>query len=159
MTYDTELGWSCSTPYYVKTTTQRLSTQSHQFYKTFEGGCIAVLYHYNGYYGPILISTVQDYVKYSYNGNPTGSYVKDGVTWYVSTSNYWNGGQGDPTIPVFEAEKGTDNYEYIVESLLKIANWHNGDFTGKQQYVSETYAKVNGVWQDLLGTDIDDIRT
>lgn len=96
---DSELSWSCNEEYYVNIAGTVLSahgTGGTQLTKINNGGAIGVeikmLQSSNQlWYGPIIISTIESYARYSPMGSPpTKRFVINGVAWYVSTPNYWN---------------------------------------------------------------------
>ena len=155
-TYDQELNWSCKNDYYVHDISQLLSTHSTAFYKTVAGGAIAVEWHYGSYYGPILISTNQNYVKYTRNENPNYSIVIDGTTWYMSSSDYWNGTEdNNATIPLFATNYNpTSNVLQAIKDILLASGFINGNYDNS---VNKAYLKVNSTWQNLIGSCIDDV--
>lgn len=90
--------------YVVTSTSQILSTHSSVFQKTVEGPAIAIecqTHSYYGYKGPILISTVEDYVKYTDNTKPWGHIDVDDVTWYIGNFRKYDLSSDSPTIPTY----------------------------------------------------------
>lgn len=153
-------GFKCNSNYLVNTTTQRLCTHSKVFYKTNDNPAICAHIHAGNYYGPLLVSDDATAVQYTGNtGNPLASFVLYGKTWYVGTTNSWNTSPDDPTIPtLYDTEIGDINASTAqswAEALFSAANVEVGD----TYIVSNTYCKVNGTWQNLIGTDIDDVNT
>lgn len=155
--YDISLGWSCLKEYYVKSTSQKLSTHSSAFYKTVEGGCIAVEWgpSSGGYYGPLLLSTVADYVKYTANNSVLGSVDIDGVTWYYNGGSNWSRSRdSNASIPSFASS--THDTAADIPSILQAAHYSPGS-QGNATTVVAAYIKVSGAWQNLIGSNINDI--
>lgn len=155
--YDISLGWSCLKEYYVKSTSQKLSTHSSAFYKTVEGGCIAVEWgpSSGGYYGPLLLSTVADYVKYTANNSVLGSVDIDGVTWYYNGGSNWSKSRdSNASIPSFASS--THDKAADIPSILQAAHYSPGP-PGNANIVVAVFIKVSGAWQNLIGSNINDI--
>lgn len=130
-TYDSNLGWSCLNEYYVSSTEQLLSTHNTAFYKTVQGGAIAVEWHADGWYGPVLISTVADYVKYTGNLTPMNSIPIDGVVWHISSLDDWNYVE-DPnrTIPLYSTDYvPSADAEKAIRDILTASHYTMGQAT------------------------------
>lgn len=155
---DSGLGWYAKPEYLVKDTTTNLW---NGMVKTNTVASIAVRYHYSSWYGPIQISTDPDGVKHTSNtGNPAGSATIDGLTWYISTDTNWSANRGTTEVPdhVDTVRATGENIEPVIRRILEEAGMTT-ESTSDTIVVIATYCKVNGTWQELIGTDIDDVNT
>lgn len=100
---DAELGWRCESDYYVSLANTVLSTHgygaSNELKKTYTGGAIgievkATTSNNQTWYGPLIISTIESYAKYTPEEIVTTVSI-GGTTWYVSNPSYWGQGQFD----------------------------------------------------------------
>lgn len=136
--------------YVVTSTSQILSTHSRVFQKTVEGPAIAIecqSTNYLHYKGPILISPVEDYVKYTSNTSPWGHIDVDDVTWYISSSNMYDQSVDSPSIPTYydlaanlgdvPSSFNSTYAEALVRKFLELA---------APSYES-VYIKSNGAWE------------
>lgn len=156
--YDEDLGGYCDKDYYVYDADTYLATQSMAFRKTYDGGAISVYWHSDPWYGPILISTVQDNVKYTGNQNIGGSAVIDGVTWYISTDGSWSGSADlNHTFPILETNYVPEgaNVENAIRAILTASGYTSGQLSGT--YIINPYLKKNNAWQNLIGSDVNDV--
>ena len=156
--YDEDLGGYCLNEYYVYDAGTYLARQSYEFRKTYDGGAITVYWHSSPWYGPILISTVADNVAHSYNLSPGGSAVIDGVTWYISTDGSWSSAE-DPNhaFPTLEMNYTPDgaNIENAIRAVLAASDYTSGQPSGT--YILNPYLKKNNAWQNLIGSDVNDV--
>ena len=154
-----ERYWMCDTEYYVDSTNQLICSHSADFYKTSNDPAICAHMYDGAYYGPLIVSDVEDGVKYTMNTGSPFTAVIDGKTWYVGTTNYWNTSSDNPSVPtLYNTGLGPltqSTAQDWVEALFEAANFSNSSTL----LVINTYCKVNGVWQNLIGTDINDINT
>lgn len=156
--YDEDLGGYCDKDYYVYDADTYLSSQSSAFYKTYDGGAISVYWHSSPWYGPILISTIQDNVKYTNNQSVGGSAVIDGVTWYISTDVSWNSVyDSNHGFPVLETDYTPDgaNIENAIRAVLTASGYTSGQLSGT--FILDSYLKKNNAWQNLIGSDVNDV--
>lgn len=152
-----QVGFTCDPAYYVDSTSQLLATHSVAFYKTYNEPSIAVHYKNNPYYGPLLVGLTENAVKYTNNTTPLGSAVIDGITWYLSKGEYWNTSTDSPSIPTMYdlgVALNTSNISTIISAILQASNARAVD----TYIINNTYLKVDGHWQELIGSDIDDIE-
>lgn len=152
------LGGYVVKEYLVSNAGQFLCTIGGRGYsKSNDGDAIAVVWKHQDFSGPLLISTIPINVYYSYNESGTfGSATIDGVTWYISTNGFWNNPVTLNGVPIFEASYLLDssNIQTVIEDILEASGFTVAPSTTA---VKDTFAKVNGIWQDLIGTEIDDI--
>jgi len=156
---DSGLGWYAKREYVVKDTTTKLW---NSWVKSNTVPSIAVRYHYSSWYGAIQISTDADGVKHTSNtGSPAGSAVVDGVTWYISKDASWNSTEGTTEVPSHNdtVRPNGSNIQAVVERILSEADMHSGVAPQSDYVIINTFLKVNGAWQALIGSDIDDVGT
>jgi hypothetical protein len=124
MIKDSELGWSCNEDYYVNIAGTVLSTHGYgtnQLTKINNGGAIGVEIKMRNssnsmWYGPIIISTIEPYAIYDPPAStPTKHFTINGVTWYVSTPNYWGQDHEDTNhlLPYLDLNEAGVRQEYI----------------------------------------------
>lgn len=155
--YDETLGGYILKDYRVSEAGDLLCEGEGRTYsKTYDGVAIAACWHGDLYYGPVLVYTSANNVAYSSNESNPYSVVIDGVTWYVSTTNYWVTTLSKTYLPMITKEyyPTSENAQTIVEDMLEASGFRS---TVDDTIVQNTFAKVNGTWQNLIGTDIDDI--
>ena len=156
---DSGLGWYAKKEYVVKDTTTKLW---NSWVKSNTVPSIAVRYHYDTWYGAIQISTDADGVKHTSNtGSPAGSAVVDGTTWYISTDTSWSRSEGTTEVPSHnDTVRANGSYiQEVVERILSEADAHVGTVPQSEYLITNTYLKVNGAWQNLINSDIDDVDT
>ena len=100
--YDETLGGYVLNEYYVSEADQSLCNISgRNFQKYADGGAIAVTWNNTSYSGPLLISTVEQNVYCTNNTSSSmGSATIDGVTWYITTTNYWSNPIRSNAVPI-----------------------------------------------------------
>ena len=157
-TYDEDLGGYVLSDYYIHDQGTYLATQSAAFYKTYDGGAITVYWNVSPWYGPIAISTVADNVRFSSNAIG-GSVDIDGVTWYISTNEAWSSVYDqNHAFPILEANyvpnDSDANRRKAIEDILAASDYGAQPVT---TIINDTFAKVSGSWQSLVGTDVGDI--
>lgn len=138
-------GFEADVDYVVANTTQKLCTHSAAFYKTDPSPAICVHWkNGGGYYGPVLVSTIKNAVKYTTSTSDANiqSFESDGVTWYRSYDNYWDQSKDSPTIPPMYDH--TDVSDKIERARLILAASHARALTG--YLIKEAYVKSEGVW-------------
>jgi hypothetical protein len=155
--------FTCDPEYLVISTTQRLATHSVAFYKTVEGPAIAVhYYNSDGFYGPLLVSTNPEYVKHTRStGDPWGSAIIDGTTWYLSKPNYWNQNPDNPTIPTMYDVPEWYYDENAVSGLISeiLSRSHAQPSEEESDYkIDEFYLKVKGTWLLASNGSISDVN-
>lgn len=158
-TYDETLGGYVLNDYFYSEVNQPIGTVGGRVYsKNSNGAAIAVIWKNSSYSGPLLISTVESNITYSYNTSGSlGSATIDGVTWYLSTTNYWSNPVNDSVAPIIEADyypTASSHLQEAIEDILEASDFKTSLST---TVVIDSFAKVNNAWQDLIGTDIDDI--
>lgn len=153
---DSGLGWYGKKEYIVKDTTTNLW---RGWTKSNTVPSVAVTYHGGGWYGVEQVSTDPEGVKHTNNTSPIGSATIDGVTWYMSTHNSWDRSEDTHDIPLFEDPTGGsyDSPAILIPLILDAAGVRVGTMPTASNIITAAYCKVNGVWQDLIGTDIDDV--
>jgi len=62
------------------------------YYKLNEGAALVGYGYHGSYTGPVLVSTIPEAVEFTGGGSFAGTFVHNGVTWYVSSLNYWMSG-------------------------------------------------------------------
>ena len=158
--YDEDLGGYCDKDYYVYDAGTYLARQSYEFRKTYDGGAISVYWHSTSgpWYGPTLISTVANNIAHSNNPSPIGSAVIDGVTWYLSNDGGWSQSE-DPNhaFPILETNYTPDgaNIENAIRAVLTASGYTSGQLSGT--YITNSYLKKNNAWQNLIGSDVNDV--
>lgn len=99
---DAELGWRCESDYYVSLANTVLSTHGYganELKKKYTGGAIGIevkarTSNNQTWYGPMIISTIESYAKYTPEETVTSVSI-GGTTWYVSNPSYWGQDQFD----------------------------------------------------------------
>lgn len=91
--------------------------------------------------------------------NPASSYIANTSMVSANGETYRVNTQGD--IVTFEADVSSliGNYWIVLSCLGDTAEWTDL-FLGSSAsdtIVAKAYAKVNGAWQDLIGTDVNDV--
>lgn len=142
--------------YIVETTDQILSTHSSVFKKLTSDFAIAMeIKSSPGWIGPIVISPTQGGAAYTSNTAEIPVIINE-ETWYFAGSNNWNMGIDAPTIPT--------NYTallphpYTASAAQAWAELLYDSAKADPGMIFASYCKVNGVWQDLIGTDINDVN-
>ena len=155
--YDETLGGYILKDYLASFSDELLCTgEGRTFSKIYNGSAIAVTWYSGVYYGPILISTVADNIAYSNNTTPLGSAEIDGVTWYITSTYYWVTSLTKAYKPRLNTNYAPDanTVRQAIEAVLEASGFtssiNDSDVVG-------AFTKVNGTWQNLIGTDIEDI--
>lgn len=88
------------------------------------------------------------------NVNPASNFVADNAT----VTRYIRIGEDNKTVTkTINVSQFTGNYWIVFSSIGCDSTVTDLTFGG--DYIFNAYCKVNGVWQDLIGTDIDDVNT
>lgn len=157
--YDETLGGYVLNDYFYSEANQLIGVVGSRTYtKASSGAAIAVMWKNSTYSGPLLISTVESNIAYSYNTSGSlGSATIDGITWYLSTTNYWSNPVENAAAPIIEADyypTASSRLQEAIEAILEASDFKTSLPTN---VVNDSFAKVDGVWQNLIGTGIDDI--
>ena len=158
-TYSETLGGYVLNDYFYSEANQLIGTVGGRGYsKNSNGAAIAVMWKNSSYSGPLLLSTVESNITYSYNTSGSlGSVTIDGITWYLSTTNYWSNPVETAVAPIIEADyypTASSRLQDAIEAILEASDFRTSLPTN---VVIDSFAKVNNQWQDLIGTDIDAI--
>ena len=158
-TYSETLGGYVLNDYFYSEANQFIGTVGGRGYSKYSNGAaIAVIWKNSTYSGPLLISTVESNIFYSYNASGSlGSATIDGITWYLSTTNYWSNPVESAAAPIIEADyypTASSRLQEAIEDILEASDFKTSLPTN---VVNASFAKVNGQWQNLIGTNIDDI--
>ena len=158
-TYSETLGGYVLNDYFYSEANQLIGVVGSRTYaKLSSGAAIGVMWKNSNYSGPLLLSTVESNITYSYNTSGSlGSATIDGITWYLSTTNYWSNPVETSVAPIIEADyypTASSRLQEAIETILEASDFKASLPTN---VVTDSFAKVNDAWQDLIGTDIDDI--
>lgn len=143
-------GWLCNEDYYVNDA----RTLFGSLQKKNAVPAIGFTVHGGGWYGPGLISDNPDGVLYSSNDTPNAyTFEYGGITWYTSTTNHWQQFEATHSQPIIEISSATwttdENMLMIFETVgLSIFD---------EPFITDSYVKVNGVWQALNGSKLSDV--
>ena len=160
-TYSETLGGYVLNDYFYSEVNQLIGVVDDRTYaKVSSGAAIAVMWKNSTYSGPLLISTVESNTTYSYNTSGSlGSATIDGITWYLSTTNFWSNPVVDSLAPIIEADyypTASSRLQEAIETILEASDFKTSLPTN---VVTDSFAKVNDQWQNLIGTDIDAIQS
>lgn len=165
---DTGLGWAADSDYLISTasmTLARIATEYYgaRTYKKFANGYAIAVCVNNGYemYGPLLISTVSEYVTYLSDSTPitaTGTVSFMDKTWYYA-SGYWLPGWNVTSITnlnilPYDAELPAD-IQTMVQNVLVAAGVGLPEETHNYSKSTNGYAVVcNCKWIISYGGDV-----
>lgn len=144
LVYASPSGIVADDGYVVTSTTQMLSSHSQVFYKTTEEPAIAVEWKAGYYYGPYLVGLSKNAVKYTGNTNESKitSATINGVTWFLSSSEYWSAGTDSPTIPTMY-NSGAQTTEEIIRAILEASH---ARAVADIWIIKDAYYKAGGNW-------------
>lgn len=155
---DSGEGWFAKPGYICASAGDMGTINGRHYYKTDSNPAIVIFCKNGDYMQPHLASTIASACSYrADSGGPWNydhTYTIDGTVWY-----FFSGYHGflNPTVvtdyPVVTSETFDFDTQANAERFLEIA----GVSTVQQSLIKSAYAKVSGAWQDLIGTDIDDI--
>lgn len=160
---DSGLGWYC-TPDYLCTSATSLGTlQGRNYWKTTADPAIVLWCPTpGGSIQPHLASTVAGgVILRADSGGPwnyTYSYVIDGVTWYFQKGNHgFSSGTPSTSYPV-DLSLGWDfSTQEQAEAFLTKAGITFEPPAHIPHTITNAYLKVNGSWQNLIGSDMADV--
>ena len=160
-TYSETLGGYVLNDYFYSEANQLIGVVGSRSYaKLSSGAAIGVMWKNSTYSGPLLLSTVESNITYSYNTSGSlGSATIDGITWYLSTTNYWSNPVETSVAPIIEADyypTASSRLQDAIETILEASDFKTSLPTN---VITDSFAKVNGQWQNLIGTDIDEIQS
>ena len=94
------------------------------------------------------------------NINPASNYPANTSIVSANGETYRVNTQGDSVTFIADVSELTGNYWIVISSIGATTNWYNLYLKSStyDEVVCDTFAKVNGNWQDLIGTDINDIN-
>lgn len=160
---DSGLGWYAMSGAICKDTNTVGTINSRTFFKDTSDPALVAFFKFDNYWQARYASTVADgCLNRTSAGGQNGygySYVIDGVTWYFSLGNYGFAGSSSMVTtdyPLFE-----DTFDFTTqagaEAFLEAMGVHYSSRVG--YVIADSYLKVNGAWQALIGSNINDVNT
>lgn len=118
-----EINWTANDEYVMESTGAICTISGRTFNKVNEGKALVGAY-YNGFTGPILVSTDPNAV--TYKAGPSFTYIGTieymGLTWYISNTEWFMG--GNQPVSGFAKKISEDNLTYTqaAQLLFELAN-------------------------------------
>lgn len=156
---DSGEGWFARPGYICASAGDIGTVNGRHYYKTDSNPAIVIFCMRGNYMQPHLASTIASACSYwaDDGGGPWNydhTYTINGTVWYFFSGSYgFSYGTAVTDYPVVTSESFDFGTQANAERFLEIARVS----TVQQSLIGSSYAKVSGAWQDLIGTDIDDI--
>ena len=157
-----DIEWTADADYVMESTGVICVISGRTFTKVNEGKALVGAY-YNGYTGPILVSTDPDAV--TYNAGPSFTYIGTieylGLTWYISNTQYFMG--GNQSVSGFAKKISNDNLTYTqaAQLLFELANVQIATSYEKKYLIfdTETEKYYNIFNEELNELDITELTS